>query len=60
MPSPQKQKKIARAVPGVSLFHDTADEEMCTARGFPTGVRKWDEPSRKRAIGTLKAKGQHG
>src|SRR5205823_8354698 len=34
----KKQKKIARAVPGVSLFHDTADEEMCTARGFPNPV----------------------
>jgi len=61
MPSPQNKKKIARAVPGVSLFHDTADEEMCTARGFENPVSENGMSRRgKRAIATLKAKGQHG
>ncbi|PYU85693.1 MAG: hypothetical protein DMG50_00315, partial [Acidobacteria bacterium] len=35
---PNSEKKIARAVPGVSSFHDTADGKVCTARGFPCRV----------------------
>jgi len=49
MPSPQKQKQIARGIPGVALFHDTADEKCVTAVGFeiraemddPRGSERW-------------------